>query len=45
MSFYILFWVDGWVAGLVENVVNSAQALTMVGAELDNIQKSELLVN
>ena len=33
--FYLLL-LGGLVAGLVDNVVNSAQALTMAGAEVDN---------
>ena len=36
-EFFPLFLVGRWVAGLAENIANSAQALDMAGARLDNI--------
>jgi len=32
-------FLGGWLAGLIENIVNSAKALAMAWAELDNYKK------
>ena len=39
---FILFWLGGWDSYIVEDKVNSAQALAMNGADLSDIQNQIL---